>query len=392
MSARAVVALVARREIGERLRSKAFLASTLITLLIVLAVSVLPALFDGGDDPLRVAAGDPESAEVVAAAAQVARGSDVEIRVVRPRSLPAARTALAEEELDALVVGGAIESREALEGDLPEVLQAASARVRGLELLSREAVDPGTARSALAPEPLALRPIEAADPDEDARAGFAFVAVLVLYGQLFTFAYWVASGVVEEKASRVVEVILAAIAPWQLLAGKIVGLGILGFVQLLLTVVLGVGAASLVGSIDLNGDILAAAGLALVWFVLGYLFYACAFACAGAIVPRQEELQSSITPLTTAILVSFFVAFSVVQNPDGLLAVVASFIPFTAPMVMPPLIALGEASLWQVVGAVVVTAGCAALLVPLAARIYAGAVLRTGSTVKLRDAYRAARA
>jgi ABC-2 type transport system permease protein len=189
----------------------------------------------------------------------------------------------------------------------------------------------------------------------------------------------------------VVEVVLATIRPGHLLAGKIIGLGILGLAQLLAIAVLGVGAAHLSGSIDVDRDILAAAGLALVWFVLGYAFYSCAFACAGAIVPRQEELQSSTTPLTMVILISFFVAFAVIQNPDGTLATVSSFIPTTAPMTMPPRIALGEAPTWQIVVAIAVTAASAAALVPLAARIYAGAVLRTGSAVKLRDAWRAAR-
>jgi len=215
--------------------------------------------------------------------------------------------------------------------------------------------------------------------------------VLLLYGQLLTFGFWVASGVVEEKASRVVEVLLAAIRPSHLLAGKIVGLGILGFAQLLVIAAIGLGAATAAGSIDLDSDLLSAAGLTLLWFVLGYAFYSCAFACAGAIVPRQEELQSSMTPLTTIILVSFFVAFAVLQNPDGTLATVSSFIPTTAPMTMPPRIALGEAPAWQIAVAILVTAASAAALIPLAARVYSGAILRTGSSVKLREAWSAAR-
>jgi ABC-2 type transport system permease protein len=206
------------------------------------------------------------------------------------------------------------------------------------------------------------------------------------------FGYWVASGVVEEKASRVVEVVLATIRPSHLLAGKILGLGLLGLLQLLVIGIVGVGAASAVGSLELDGDVLAAAGLALLWFVLGYAFYSCAFACAGAIVPRQEELQSSMTPLTTIILVSFFVAFAVIQDPDGTLATVSSFVPTTAPMTMPPRIALGEVPAWEVAAAVAVTIAATAVLVPLAARIYSGAILRTGSAVKLRDAWRMARA
>jgi ABC-2 type transport system permease protein len=392
VSPRGIVALVARREMSERLRSKSFLASTAITLLIVVAVAVLPSLFGDGDDPYRVAAGDRSSTQVVEAAREVARGFDAEVEVVRYSGPAKARAALADDELDALVTARAIESREELEGDLPEILQAANARVAASRVLDRLDVEPSAKAFVLSPAPLAVRTQEKVDPDAEARSGLAFAAVLLLYGQLLTFGFWVASGVVEEKASRVVEVLLATIRPSQLLAGKIIGLGLLGLGQLLLIAALGVGAAGAVGSIDVDGDLLAAAGLALLWFVLGYAFYSCAFACAGAIVPRQEELQSSMTPLTTVILVSFFVAFAVIQEPDGTLATISSFIPFTAPMTMPPRIALGEAPVWQIVGAILVTLAATAALIPLAARIYSGAVLRTGSAVKLREAYRAARA
>jgi ABC-2 type transport system permease protein len=387
-----VVALVARREISERVRSKAFLASTGVTLLIVIALAILPSLFGDGDDPYRVAAGDRSSAQIVEVAREVARGFDAEVEVVRYPGPGQARAALADDRLDALVTTQAIESREALDGDLLGILQAANSRVAASRALDRLDVEPSAKAVVLSPSPLAVRTQEAVHPDAEVRSGLAFVTVLLLYGQLLTFGFWVASGVVEEKASRVVEVLLATIRPSQLLAGKILGLGLLGLGQLMLIALLGVGAAAAVGSIDVDGDLVAAAGLALVWFVLGYAFYSCAFACAGAIVPRQEELQSSMTPLTTVILVSFFVAFAVIQEPDGTLATISSFIPFTAPMTMPPRIALGEAPVWQIVGAILVILAATAALIPLAARIYSGAVLRTGSAVKLREAYRAARA
>ena len=196
----------------------------------------------------------------------------------------------------------------------------------------------------------------------------------------------------EEKASRVVEVLLATIRPRELLAGKVIGLGLLGFGQLLVIAVLGLAIAAATGSLDVDGDVLIAAGLSLVWFVLGYAFYACAFACAGALVPRVEELQSSITPLSITILISLFVAFAANGDPTSTLAKVSSYIPFTAPMTLPPRILVGEASAVEIVGGAVVTIACTAALIPLAARIYEGAVMRTGSAVKLRDAWRAARA
>ena len=106
---------------------------------------------------------------------------------------------------------------------------------------------------------------------------------------------------------------------------------------------------------------------------------------------RQEDLQSVLTPLQMLLLVGFFLSFGVQSDPDGTLAVVCSFLPPVAPMIMPARIAVGEANTVEIAGAFAVTLGAAALLIPLAARIYSGAVLRTGGAVKLRQAWRAAR-
>ena len=212
--------------------------------------------------------------------------------------------------------------------------------------------------------------------------------MLALYTQLLTFGYLLASGVVEEKASRVVEVLLATIRPKDLLAGKIIGLGLLGLGQLAVMTTVGLVAAAASGALDVSGDVIGAAALAVGWFVLGYAFYSGLFACAGALVPRQEELQASMTPLTMLILISFFLSFVVLDDPDGTLAHVSSFIPFSAPITMPPRIALGEAPAVEILAAFAVTVVGALALIPLAGRIYSGAVLRTGSAVKLREAWR----
>jgi ABC-2 type transport system permease protein len=99
-----------------------------------------------------------------------------------------------------------------------------------------------------------------------------------------------------------------------------------------------------------------------------------------------------MTPLTVIILVSFFVAFAVRENPDGTLAHITAFIPMTAPLTVPPRIVTGDIPAWEIVASLLVTVGATALLIPLAARIYSGGILRTGSALKLRDAWRAARA
>ena len=215
------------------------------------------------------------------------------------------------------------------------IVETARREVQQAAALKRAGLSDTEVRQALNPPALKVTTVEPVDPEADRKGTFAFIAVLALYAQLLTFGYLLASGVVEEKASRVVEVLLATIRPRDLLAGKIIGLGVLGFGQTLIIAAAGLAAATATGALEVDSDIVVAAALAVGWFVLGYAFYAGLFACAGALVPRQEELQSSMTPLTMMILFSFFVSFAVLDNPDGTLARVTSFIPFSAPMIMP---------------------------------------------------------
>jgi ABC-2 type transport system permease protein len=137
--------------------------------------------------------------------------------------------------------------------------------------------------------------------------------------------------------------------------------------------------------------LLVAIALSLVWFVLGYAFYASAYAVAGALVPRQEEIQSSTTPLTMLILVSLFAGFAVNDNPDGTLGHITAFIPPMAPVTMPSRIILGAAPAWEIAASAALMIASTVLLIPFAGRIYAAVVLRTGSAVKLREAVRLAR-
>jgi ABC-2 type transport system permease protein len=367
VKSREAVALVARRELRERIRERSFLISTGVNIVIIVAVVVLASLISG--ETTYKVAGDPA---VVEAAARAARSSDVTIE--RVPLTTGVRAALEDGTIDAAVVDGRILSKDKPKDELVALLQA------------------GNAARANAPPSLTVATIEPVDEDADAKSGYTFFIVLVLYGQLLTYGYWVAAGVVEEKASRVVEVVLSTIRPANLLAGKVIGLGLLGLGNLLLIVAIGLGTAGATGALTIDGSILGAAALALAWFVVGYAFFACAFACAGALVSRQEDLQSTMTPLTLLILVGFFLAFAVRDNPDGTLAHITAFLPNAAPMTVPPRIVTGDIPAWEIVASLAVTLGAAALLIPIAGRIYAGGILRTGSALKLRDAWRAARA
>jgi len=377
---RETVRLIARREIVERARERSFLIGTGISLAIILLVVLLPNLLGfGGRDAYTITALTPDARPVAEAAVQVGETLDADV-TVRPDA------ALA--DVDAALTGNAIRAEDEPDDKLVEILQAANARVRTADALAQAGVGEREAREALSPPPLRVTTTE---PQEgEGRSGFAFFAVLLLYGQLIGIGYFVAAGVVEEKSSRVVEVLLSAVKPLHLLAGKVIGLGILGLGQLLTLAVFGLAAAGASGALDIDGDVLGAAGLAGAGFVVGYAFYGAAFACAASLVSRQEDLQSVLTPLSLMLMIGFFSSFAVASDPDGTFAVVASFIPPLAPMIMPLRIAVGEATTAQIIGAFVVTLGSAAVLIPLAARIYSGAILRTGAAVKLREAWKSA--
>jgi ABC-2 type transport system permease protein len=392
MSARDAVRLVARREITERSREKAFAVSTGINIVIIVAVVIIASVVGGDGETYEVGWSTETERAVVQAAADAGRAADVTIEARQVGSPgPPADVALEDGSLDAVVIDGQIRSKEDPDDELVTLLQSANRQVQAVDTLEQAGVSPDEARRALAPPPLEISTLEPPDED-DGKAGVAFFAAIILYGQLLTYGYWVAAGVVEEKASRVIELVLSTIRPAHLLAGKVIGIGLLGLANLLVTVAIGLGVAQATGALEIDGDLITAALLALAWFVVGYAFYACAFACGGALVPRQEELQSSLTPLTLIILVAFFAAFPVLDDPDGTLAHVTAFIPMTAPITMPPRIVTGDAAAWEIAASLAVTIGASVALIPLAARIYSGGVLRTGSALKLREAWRAARA
>ena len=220
----------------------------------------------------------------------------------------------------------------------------------------------------------------------------AFVASLLLYMQLIIFGLAVASGVVEEKSSRVIEVLMAAVPPRALLAGKILGIGLLGLFQLALTALVGLAVASASGALELRSADLGILAVVLLWFVLGYVFYSTIYAISGVIVSRQEDLQSSSTPVTMVLVAGYIVAFPVLEDPSSSLAVISSLVPFTSPIVMPVRVAVGETGSAEIAASLGILALSIALLIPLAARIYESSVLRMGKPMKVREALRAARA
>ena len=381
------VRLVARREVVERAREKSFVISTGLTLLILLAAIVVPQLLGAGDAPtyrVAIAPGAPAQGD---AARRAAEQFHVQLEVVQAEAA-AARSQIADGDLDAYVEQERIVVSDELDVQLGLVLQEANQQVRGVQRLQQAGVDPAAVAQAQAVPPLPVDALDPPDPGTEARKRIAFIGTFVLYGQLIGYGFWVAMGIVEEKSSRVVEVLLATVRPRALLAGKVLGIGLLALAQLLALAAVGVAGATLVGVLDLGPEAVTPLLVVLGWFVLGFAFYACLFAAGAARVSRQEDLQAVTTPGTMLVLTSFFAALYANSNPDSAAVRVLGMLPPFSALVAPVRTASGVAAWWELVLAVAFMLLAVAGLVVVAARIYEGSVLRTGGTVPLREAWR----
>ncbi|HSK26539.1 MAG TPA: ABC transporter permease [Jiangellales bacterium] len=391
LSTREAVTTVARREFVERARDRSFLVSTGVTLAIIGAVIALPQLIGLDDTSYRVAVAGESAPTVEAAARTQADLADVTVEVLGAPDVTEARQLVEDGDLDALLDGTSVVVRQELPAQLRVVLDNAYRAAAGDAALVAAGLDPAQVGQALAVPPLQ---VEALDPDAEAartRGQVAFVGALILYGQLLGYGFWVALGVVEEKSSRVVELLLSAIPARALLAGKVVGIGLLGLFQLLVVAVGGVGVAAATGALTIDAAVVEPVLIVLAWFVLGYTAYACLMAAAAARVSRQEELQNATTPVSTLAIVSFLATFYVAANPDAVLSRVLAVTPPISALTMPVRSARGDAAAWEVPLAVGLMLGLIVLLVVVAGRVYEGAVLRTGRKVPLADAWRAGR-
>ncbi len=388
------VALLAKREFKERATSKPFLITMAILVLVILAVGPAFNMFasdEAAATKIGLVGDEPPGVEQELENQAVVLEIDVEVH--RYPNRDSAETALTDGDVAVVLADG---NEIIFHTDVSSRLSALVGGAVNTTVKTEALADLGLSDSEVAtvvePVPVSVVTLEEEDVQEDAKRAAAFIGTLALYISILMFGQFVAMGTVEEKQNRVVEVILSRVRPWQVLVGKVVGIGLLGLVQLALLAGAAYFSAQMADFADID---LASIGLPVIaamffWFILGYTFYAFLYAAVGSTVSRQEDLQGAMMIPIALIVPGYLLALVAAEDPDGLVPTIGSMLPPWAPFVMPVRIAAGAAQTWEILVAVLGTALAAAALVRLGSRVYAGALLRIGGKVKMREAWRAA--
>jgi len=388
MKAWPTITLVAIRELVERVKSKAFIFSTAFIMLLVVGAIVVPALVgDEGPAEFDVTTAIPLS-EAALDQFEAASGGDPVLTVTVVGDDGKVRTAVEAGEADTGVISGPellIASGEP--GASARLLASAIGFDQAVAMLDAE----GISLQDLAPLLEADIPItaleEGTNPEDDA---LAFIGVILLYVTILTYGQWVVFGVIEEKSSRVVEVVLGAVLPRHLLAGKVIGIGLLGVGQVIVIGIIALVAATLGGeSVPIPDAAPTAFFAVLLWYIVGFGIYGVMFAAAGALASRQEEAGNAALPFTILLTIGYLLSFSAIESPN-LVVRILSFLPPFAPISMQLRMVSGDAAVWEVLLSLALALAMIYAVIRVGERFYRGAVLGQGSKLKWREAWRSA--
>ncbi len=385
------VVLVARREVRMRLRSRVFAIAT-VGMVALVVVGIVAASLLASSPPAPVSArvgfsGGSQALEPAFTASAAALGADVTVSDIADATAGEAQVQAG--TLDVLVTGPATSPTTAVQDAAPSVVDSALYLAVVEARLGAAGLQPAAITTLMAFVPRqAVQPTTPANPaqTQDLLAGLAVgILLFVAVGQ---YGGLVAQGVVEEKATRMMEILLATIRPSRLLAGKVIGIGLVGLLQLTI-----MGAAALVAVQVTHVAAIPAIGVApilgdLLWFLLGFLFYATAFAAVASLVSRQEEVQSAIAPMGFLLLAGYLMVFAALPDPSAPLITLCSLLPPFAPVLMAVRMATSDVPLWQVGLAAALTIASIVGLTWLAGRIYSNAALHLGARVRFMEAYR----
>jgi ABC-2 type transport system permease protein len=390
MSPLATILLIAGRELRTRLKAKSFVYGTLGLLVVIGGYLALSAWLANSSGPTIAVSGSATQLRPAIEAVAKSIDKDLKVKAVEEDK---GRQQVRDGDLDALVLDASStpnvvvneELDSSVRGVLDTVLQQRALQTE----LTKAGANAAEVQQAVAAAGVRVHTLTKPDPDKDQRLVLASVAMGLLYIALITYGSAIAQGVVEEKTSRVVEVLLATVRPWHLLFGKLLGIGLVGLVQLVILGAVGLLGGTASGQLTLPGTGAATFGVLIIGYLLGFFLFASLFAAAGALVARYEDLQSVITPLIMTLAVVFVLGLNLlIRDPRSGLVEALSLIPPFSTILMPARIVLGVAPVWEIALSLVLTIGALILVIRLAGTVYRRGILHTGSRLSLRAALR----
>lgn len=379
--------LVAAREVAVKMRDRNFLISTGVTLVLILGVLGLQLVASGHSRTLDVAVTNGAGTSLTSTATAVANraGANVDFRAKTYPDTASAQAAVRDGSADVGLLpqgpGWVLVGSTTKEGDAATYLGAAVQT----GTLERNAQAAGTSLSALSQG--SSVPYRLLDPNGLGELGMwlGYAMAMVLYICSVLFGVAIANSVVEEKQSRLVEILASAVPVRQLLIGKVAGSSVLAFAQMVLFAGVAVGGLALAGKTDMLPRLSTAMLWFLIFFVVSFAALACVWAVAGAVSTRAEDVQSTSMPITVVLLAGLFGGLLV----SGTWQTVASFVPIMSGVAMPIRLLDGGVPWWQPVASLAVSLVAAYAIVLVAEKIYRRALLQTQGRAKVRDMLRA---
>ncbi|MEO6123309.1 MAG: ABC transporter permease [Ilumatobacteraceae bacterium] len=392
MNSFAMIRLVMAREINQRVKSKSFAITTVLLCAAILGGGILNRVLSGGDSPTKydvAVVGDiPPGFDN--AAQQTAQALDIVIRIESVADRSTAEQAVRDGADDAAIdtASGELVSSKAPSQELSAALNAAWQSAKSQEAATAAGLDKEQIATILSPAALQITELKGGgDDDNTVGTVVGFTAAILLFISINAFGGMVLTGVVEEKSTGVVEVLLAHVKAYQLLTGKVLGIGSVAMLQLCAAVATGVLSLKVSGT-SVPSGVWVGLPTTLLWFVCGFVLYSTLFALAGSCVSRQEDAQGAAAPISMLFTVAYLTVFVLGNQPESTATRIVSILPPFAPLLMPLRVAVGAASVVEIVVAAALLIAATFGMLRLAGAVYGRTLLHRGSRLKWKDALR----
>jgi ABC-2 type transport system permease protein len=373
--------LVAQREITTKLRDKTFIGSTLFMLVLVMAAVFIPALLAGRDDADKIAVLDVAGERVVRLADATNGGDTFEVSRVADQA--AAERLVTDGKVKAALLPGdngyVVLGDDRVDVDVQTKLREAVVKVGMEQNAAGAGLTPEQLRANTQVQERLLNP----GPLPDVVSDFVTIGLaLVFYMTALGFGMMIAQSVVQEKESRIVEILAAAVPIRALLWGKVIGNTVMALGQIVVIWTGSLIGLLMTGQADVLRVVAPVAGWFVVFFVLGFVALAGLWAVAGSLATRQEDLGSTTLPWQMSLMIPFF--FSAFAGEQA--RAVASFVPIASSMAMPGRMLTQDVPVWEPLLAIVLLLATTVLIVRVGARLYERTLLQTGRRMGYREA------